>query len=171
MPGYSVGIIEMKSGKGLPLNELQEFLKIFKISPFLGLTSIALLPKYARIPASGFGSVSRNSSTSNLLQKEKAMKKFATFVLYVSSIVLAVGIGMSQAGKEVRGTVGALPPCNQGIDNETCDRLPGASFTCTTKHYVIKGAGDGRYGPGPTEICSSPNCITEQSVVAVDCGG
>ena len=51
----------------------------------------------------GVGEVPDDAANPQPLKKEKAMKKFAQAVLYVSSIVVAIAIGMGHVGKESRG--------------------------------------------------------------------
>jgi hypothetical protein len=62
------------------------------------------------------------------------MKKFASFALYVSSIALAVGIGMLQVGKEYRQTEsGADTKCPiVSLGQSDCGQIQGES-TCDYK--------------------------------------
>lgn len=51
------------------------------------------------------------------------MKKFTLSVLYVFSIVLAIGIGIGQAGKVKSDISGSLPDCNKFVMMFDCSFL------------------------------------------------
>jgi len=61
------------------------------------------------------------------------MKSFAQFALYVSSIVLAIAIGMSQIGKGTQSESGsAHSDCNFNMrDSPDCDDFPTSLLYCT----------------------------------------
>jgi len=63
------------------------------------------------------------------------MKTFATSVLYVASIVLAIGIGMTQIGMKYVSDGAA--PCVSRINRSggTCDKDPYLPGSCTATYY------------------------------------
>jgi len=65
------------------------------------------------------------------------MEKFAQAVLYVSSIVIAIGIGMSQVG--VGYISEGSEPCvhRHNRDGGTCPKETNVTGSCTATHYTI----------------------------------
>jgi hypothetical protein len=76
------------------------------------------------------------SANLTLFIGEQQMNKFTSFVLYVSSIVLAIGIGMHQTGDAV-GEIGAAPvPCDSTLEPVACgDAFPDAKKCRKMYHH------------------------------------
>ena len=72
-----------------------------------------------------------------------AMKTLALPVLYVLSVVLAIGIAMGQAGKE-SGPLEGAAPCTHRIDRNggNCVRKDYAPGQCTKKYYTSISTGN-----------------------------
>jgi hypothetical protein len=77
------------------------------------------------------------SANLTLFIGEQQMNKFTSFALYVSSIVIAIGIGMGQVGWRITEQGAALPKCKHGpmvkpacIGSDGCD---GATY----KTYLL----------------------------------
>jgi len=100
------------------------------------------------------------------------MKKLASFALYTFSIVLAVGIGMGQAGKERGALVGSAGKCTQKVEmpdcaTKKCGENPkpvnvasGGSFKDCIANFVpngycLKGGDDDCSSSSPTLSCNS----------------
>ena len=118
-----------------------------------------------------------------VFQKEKVMKKFGLSVLYVFSIVLAVGVGVMQAGKS-----GSLDNRAQGSGGPGCSYKGYWSMSCAG---TVPGCVSGTYmgtlngtadmdnfkGTGTASVrgyCSgSASCITPLSLdlTSDSCGG
>ena len=75
------------------------------------------------------------------------MKSFALSMLYVSSIVLAVGIGMAQVGKESLGGNGsAHSDCNYRTkDSPNCLDFPASLLPCEKTYEDAYGQSEKNY--------------------------
>ena len=96
------------------------------------------------------------------------MKKFQV-LLYVTSIVVAIGIGMLHIGK-TGYSHGALPPCDENATKQSCET--GMEFgNCDSKIFKQSGEGTSKYGPSGSMLCQESNCKPEEGITAIDCGG
>jgi len=99
------------------------------------------------------------------------MKKFARSVLYVFSIVIAVGIGMPQSGKSYQGSV----RCNAKTVYKDCKKIATNSEPPFNLVPVIEcGTYETTQGvfPGPGEVATDGNISNQcYNVGQIDCGG
>ena len=93
------------------------------------------------------------------------MKKFGQFALYMSSIALAVGIGMFQVGGEIEEGWAARPDCTQVAPAEKC--LPNVPCGMIIRFYDI-GTKDGiactestpSFANAPCYRADKPSCVS-----------